>query len=213
MADESLDGQTPWLEDVLGPIIVDGNGNQLEPRTAGLYFVGATIGYDAVRNVRTIAITGTGGTGLPSGTAANQLMRWNGSEAVFTLMTAAMHGEQSDGALHEVATVSKAGFASPAMVQAINGISSTIQSAVDSLTTLINQKMNAFGIGVIDATLSAGTVHVPATLPSGAQFFHEVTAHSDYEGLITVTGNTTGIDVSSSNPLDTSTVRVLWIKL
>ncbi|MEN6535513.1 MAG: hypothetical protein ABFD89_17750 [Bryobacteraceae bacterium] len=103
--------QSPWTDDVLGPVIVDGDMSLVEPRTAALYFVGAAVVYDAVLNVRRVVFAGTGGTGLPNGTANNQLMRWNGSEAVFTLMTAAMHGQQADGLLHAIATSSAAGFA------------------------------------------------------------------------------------------------------
>ena len=88
-----------------------------------------------------------------------------------------------------------------------------LEAAIEALTLLINQKMNAFGIGIVTATLSSGYGHVNASVPEGAECFPLISNYSDYEGRITAVRDATGIAVQSTNQYDNSTVKVLWIRL
>ena len=89
--------QPPWIEDVLGPIVKDGDGNPIEPRTAALVFAGCTVEYDETANVRVVTPPGASATNLPALGPINTIVCSDGVNPVYSYMTAALHGNLVGG--------------------------------------------------------------------------------------------------------------------
>ena len=137
--------QPPWIEDVLGPIVKDGDGNQIEPRTAALVFAGCTVEYDETANVRVVTPPGASATNLPALGPINTIVCSDGVNPVYSYMTAALHGNLVGGTLHAVATTSTPGFMSSADKATINAFTAASLLTSNSEPSLPNSRRLVVG--------------------------------------------------------------------
>lgn len=196
--------QTPWLEDVLGPVLKDADGNQFEPRTAGLHFVGCIYQYDPVLNIRRIYVPGAGeGSSLPALGVENAILTSHSGVLMYRLMTAGMHGEQLGGALHAAVTENANGFATPAMLAAISAVPSQIANAIPDVA----------GLDAIKALTTSSAKLVRDTSPQGDLWIRQPsgTATADDVMVVTVTnGSCQYHRIVGTGPTRKASAQATW---
>lgn len=139
----------------------------------------AALGYGFVANANVSTTAAIAVSKLATGTT-NYLLTSNGTTNLFSAMTAAMHGQQSDGALHGAASLSTNGFMSStdktradalyaATILTLTNVSSGLPNSYQ-VGVNATQSNNAMVFGGVAANLADVSVH---------------TVSNSYDGVVT----------------------------